>query len=223
MNHWTNNAHKLKTIAVTGRLGSGKTCLSAQICDVIKENKPVFFFKHPNPELISLQEFEVVYEFGQIETLQDCCLYIDEPQLFIKRHENKANAALEALMTLCRQRNITLIISTADTRFFTRGIESYVDAWCILDIDPFLVKQGSIIKKILKANTHITLEEFRLPKGWYIFHSREFFKQNGKYPFVKPDWYTEEWSTPFRIDLKKSMQYETPRFSRKRFYHERKN
>ncbi len=192
------NAHLMKVISIVGGLGTGKTCLSYHFLEAIKKHKPVFIFKHPKPALIKIRNYKPLYEFGQIENLHDCGLYIDEPQLVIKRYEKKSNTSLEALMTLARQRSITLLLSTADTRFITRGIEFYVDCWCILDINLDLVKRGSTISKIIKRNALITTDEWRLPIGKYLFDSRKHFELNGKKSFNKLGWYNEAWSKPYR-------------------------
>ncbi len=194
----TKIAHNFKTIAIVGGLGVGKTCLSFSFLEQIKKKKTVFIFKHPNHKLIETRGYKMLYEFGQIEHLQDCAIYIDEPQLIIKRYEKKSNIALEALMTLARQRNITLMLSTADTRFITRGIEYFVDLWCVLDINADLVKRGSTISHIIKKNALITTAEWRLPIGKYYSDSRKNFKLNDLNEFKQPKWFDDAWSKPFR-------------------------
>ncbi len=191
-------AHLLKVINIAGRTRVGKTCLAFCFLEEIKKHKPVYIFKHPSPDLIKKRGYKPLYEFGELENLHDCGLYLDEPQLHIKRHEKKSNVALERLMTLCGQRNITLLLSTADTRFVTRGLEYFCDAFCVLDINAELCKRGSLISTIIKRNALITTAEWRLPIGKYLFYSREYFRLNGKKSFDKPKWFNEAWSKPYR-------------------------
>lgn len=159
----------------------------------------MFVFKHPRPEIIKKRGYKPLYELGEIANLQNCALYIDEPQLFLRHYEKRANESLENLMTLCRQRNITLVLSTADTRFLTRGLEYFTDAFCILDINLDLVKQGSSISKIIKKNSPITSQDWRLPIGKYLFYSREYYQFNGLKTFKKPIWFNDNFSKPFKI------------------------
>lgn len=191
-------SHKMKVINIIGRTRVGKTCLAYCFLEEIKKNKPVFIFKHPNPDLIKKRGYKPLWEFGEIEHIQDCVLFLDEPQLYIKRQEKKANDSLQALMTLCGQRNITLLFSSADTHFFTRGLEYFIDAFCVLDINAELVKRGSLISKIIKNNALITTSEWRLPIGKFLFYSREYYKLNGLKTFDKLKWFDSKWSCPFR-------------------------
>jgi hypothetical protein len=210
---WLTHASELKTIAVVGRLGIGKTCLSYLILEEIKKTKPCYIFKHPKPALIATRGYQNIYEFGQIEHLENCALYLDEPQLVIRRYEHWANDGLERLMSVCRQRNITLLLSTADTRFITRGIEYFCDLFVVMDIDANLCKQGSGISKIIKKNALITAREWRLPIGKYLLESREHFEWNGLYSFNKLDWFNDDWSKPFKIpnETAKQTPKETPK------------
>ncbi len=191
-------SHKMKVINITGRTRVGKTCLAFCFLEEIKKHKPVYIFKHPDVSLIKSRGYFPIFEFGELEHLQDCCVWIDEPQLFIKRQEKRANDSLEALMTLCGQRNITLLLSTADTRFVTRALEFHIDAWAILDLCADLVKRGSLISKIIKRNALITTSEWRLPIGKYLFYSREYYQINGLKEFKKLKWFNKKWSCPFR-------------------------
>ncbi len=191
-------AHKLKVINITGRTRVGKTNLAFTLLEEIKKHKPVFIFKHPSPEMIEKRGYKNLYSIGEIENLHDCALFLDEPQLYIKRYEKKTNESLEALMTLCGQRNITLILCGADTRFVTRGLEYHIDSWLILDLCADLVKRGSLISKIIKRNALITTTDWRLPIGKFLFYSREYFKLNGKKEFPKLKWFSEKWSKPYR-------------------------
>jgi hypothetical protein len=94
--------------------------------------------------------FKQCYGEFEIENMNDCLLWIDEPQLYSSLNENKSNLWLKKLLSISAQRNVRVILSTSDTRFITRGIESYIDVWCIKDIELALVKQGSMIKNIIQ-------------------------------------------------------------------------
>ena len=193
-------AHKLKVINIAGRTRVGKTCLAFTLLEEIKKIKPVYIFRHPAPEMTAKRGYKNIWEFGEIEHIKDCALYLDEPQISIKRQNKRANDSLSALMTLCGQRNITLIFSSADTHFFTRGLEYFIDAFCVLDINAELVKRGSLISKIIKHNALITTSEWRLPIGKFLFYSREFYKLNGLKEFKKPKWFNERFSKPYKED-----------------------
>lgn len=187
---------KPKVIVAVGCTRSGKTALCYHI---IREQrrltgKKVYFVCHPKPELIRRLGYDNLYSFENIEHIQDAIVYADEPQLHLPVSDRKANNALLKLFTMCGQRNITLILSTADSRYVTKGIEAFVEGWCITDIDYDSIKQGSTIKRAIRDNTVIDPRGFRLVPGQYLFYSRNYPEETGKHSFKKPTYYTEEHS-----------------------------
>jgi len=160
-----------KSLAIIGLTRSGKTALGYHIC----EHYPTiekYVFMHPQPELVKPLGFKQCYGEYEIENMKDCILWIDEPQLYSSLNEGRENKWLLKLLSLCGQRNIKLIISTSDTRFITRGIESYIEVWCIKDLELELIKQGSIVKKIIRDFCFITTRGFKLNVDEYVFYSR---------------------------------------------------
>lgn len=192
---------KLKSVAIVGDTGAGKTALSYRVIDAIKEatGREVYVYRHPQPKLIAQVGYKTMLNLAEMETLQEIILWIDEPQLHISRYEKRANDALLQILSMARQRGITLIITTSDTRFITRGLESYMDAYMIKDLEPGLVKQGSIIKKILKANTFFDVDGFTCPVNEFVFHSRRFKEAAGRHRFLLPSYWSEEHSKPYRF------------------------
>lgn len=185
-----------KCLAIEGTPRSGKTALAYSVMENYDCDKYVFM--HPKPEILPLGIKNCYGEF-EIENLHDCILWIDEPSLYSTLQENHANNWLKRLMSICAQRGIKLIISTSDTRFITRGIESYIDAWAIKDIEIDLVKQGSMIKKIIRDACMITPRGFNLPVNEYVFYSRKYKEYNGRQTFEKPTYFTDELSKPYHV------------------------
>ena len=185
-----------KSLAIIGATRTGKTGLGYFICEAFPTTDK-YVFMHPKPELVEPLGFKQCYGEAEIEKMHDCILWIDEPQLYSSLNEGKENKWLLKLLSLCGQRNIKLIISTSDTRFITRGLESYMEVWCVKDIELDLVKQGSMVKKIIRENCFITTRGFRLETDEYIFYSRNFKQYNGKHTFNKPIYFTEELSKPY--------------------------
>jgi hypothetical protein len=194
---WTDLCANARSLAVVGGTRTGKTAL---VYDILSfSDKPVYVFKHPRPELIEALGFHNLQGLGEVEFLQDCILFLDEPQLYITLSEKKANHVLQNLLSLCGQRNVLLIMSTSETRFITRGLEAYIEVYLIKDIDVDYVKQGSQIKKIVKDAVYVSLDGFRLTVPQFIFYSRRFNAYNGIKTFDKPDFFTDELSKPYRI------------------------
>lgn len=197
---------KARTIAIYGNVGSGKTALAYSIIDKIKGNRQVFFYRHPWPSLIEPLGYRNIITLEQIHKLKGSIIYIDEPQFHFGIYNKRAyNKALMTLLQMSRQYNITLIMSSSDTRVFGKGAESYFDLWLVKNVDYDMVKQGSKIKKILEDNSL-----FGDPAGIQL-NVNEFFAYNkefsdevcGKrFSFNLPSYFTDVHS--------KAYAYETP-------------
>lgn len=185
-----------KNIAVVGGIRTGKTALAMKIISESELDK--FVYKHPKPEIIEPFGFKSI-DFGDLDYIQDCIFFIDEPQLYVKLDDKKGNMVLKRLLSICGQRNIKLVICTSDTRFIVRSLESYIDCWCIKDIDYDMIKQGSRIKKIIQDYAFVSTEGFKLKINEYIFYQRS-SRFNRKWTFEKPPWFTEELSKPYKME-----------------------
>jgi hypothetical protein len=185
------------SIAIIGRRGSGKTALS-YLC-LSYANKPVFVYRHPKPKLVKALGYNILYSPDQLHRMHDCIVWIDEPQHFIKTYDKKANDNLLELLSIARQNDLTLILSTSDTRFITRGIESYIDVWMIKDIETDLIKQGSLAKKIIQRNTFGDANGFHKEPNEFLFYSRDYPQYEGTHSFELPAFFTEAYSKPFKI------------------------
>lgn len=199
---------EVKTIAIYGEIGEGKTSLAYTIINKIKDKRDVFFLKYPNPKLIEELGYESLDSLELIENLENCILYIDEPQLHFKIYDKRSNSIIGKICSLARQKNIILIISTSDTRVFTKHNESYFDAWCIKQLDYFMVKRGSKIKKILENSAIFDPSGIILDKNEFLFDRKckdaERSKRriasefNGRYFFKEEEYFTEKHSKPYK-------------------------
>lgn len=202
------NLEKIKTIAIYGDIGTGKTALAYKIIEQFK-GRPIYFMKHPNPEIIEKLGYKNLTSLEEIERLQDAVIYYDEPQLSIALYDKKANRIIANVCSLARQLNITLIISSSDTRVFSKHNESYFDVWLIKDVDFEMVKQGSKIKKAIRNNSRFEPAGFRLEDNEYICESRKLREFNGKHTFELPKIWNEEHSKPYRTKTAKESAKES--------------
>jgi|SRR3990167_2644989 len=195
--NWNNISNKVRSIAIVGNPESGKTSLSYHILESF--NNGVYVYRHPNMEIIKERGFYPLNSLERLEGIGNCVLWIDEPQLHFPVGQNKANHKLTKGLSIGRHRNITIILTTNDTRWITRGMESYIDVWCVKDLEYELIKQGSMIKKIIKDNTIIDPCGFCLEQNEYLFHSRNFNEYNGRHTFNMPLYFNEDYSKPFSL------------------------
>lgn len=192
-----------KCLCIVGETGTGKTALSFSVAEELAGRKPIYVFRHPRPDLLEREGFKHLRALADIEQLHDCILLMDEPQLSIKTYDHHANEGLQKILSLCRQRDITLIISTSDTRFVTKGIEAYVEAWFITDLDYELVKRGSVVQKAVKQHTFLDPNGFRCVLGTALFYCRKHPELCGYKKYSLPDFWSDEWSKPYRYDSPK--------------------
>ena len=201
---------KVNTIAIYGAIGTAKTSLAYKIIEQLKEDREIYFFKHPKPELIIAMGYKNLRSLEDLERLQDCVLYIDEPQLTIAIYDKKANRIIANMCSLARQLGIILIISSSDTRVFTKHNESYFDLWLIKDTDYSMVKKGSMVRKAIKDNVRFDPDGFRLEKNEFLSQSRTLRDINGKHTFTKPTGWNEKHSKPYRTEIPKETAKEVP-------------
>lgn len=197
------NLKRIKTIAIFGDTGTGKTALAYKIIEQFK-NKQIYFMKHPNPEIIEKLGYKNLTSLEEIERIQDAVIYYDEPQLSVALYDKKSNRIIANVCSLARQLNITLIISSSDTRVFSKHNEAYFDLWLIKDVDFEMVKQGSKIKKAIRNNSRFEPAGFRLEKDEYLCESRKLREFNGKHTFKLPKKWDENHSKPFYQSAKES-------------------
>lgn len=191
------NLNSVKTIAIYGNIGTGKTSIAYKLLEILSKDKPIFFMKHPRPELIDKLGYYNIRSLEDLERLHDCVIYWDEPQLSVSVYDKKTNSIIAKVCSLARQLNITMIISSSDTRVFTKHNEAFFDLWLIKDVDYEMVKNGSMIKKALKNTALFEPEGFMLEINEYVAESRKLSKFNGKHTFELPKEWNEELSKPY--------------------------
>lgn len=187
---------KSSAIAVVGHRGSGKTALACYLLDQVAD-RPVWVYQHPKPELLAERGWKQMYRLEQMMEIDNAVTWIDEPQISIPKLDKRANEGLQRLLSIARHRDITLLISTCDTRWITRALESYVDIWLVKDVEVRLVKMGSMIAKIVKKHCIVDTDEFRLRPNQYLAYGRDYREMDGLHSFDKPAYFDERWSKPY--------------------------
>jgi len=197
--NWIKVIKSCKSVCIIGETGTGKTAMGFYIMDLFKKytEKTIYAFKFPKPELLKERGIKVMYSIEELGEIENAIIYLTEPQLTIPKYDKRNNDNLQKVLSLARQRNLTIIFDTSDTGYINRGLESYINVWCIKDISYNLIKQGSIIRYVIKDNSIIDPFQFRLKVNEYLFYSREFYKFNGKFTFTKPYYFTDKFSRVF--------------------------
>lgn len=191
---------KSLTVAIVGESGSGKTGMAYEMFDQYQGNKQIYIFNHPNPQLIKTlktrhgRQFWNIDDFNKVIWMRNIILWIDEPQIYFPRIE-----ALVKFLSIARHKDITVVFTSNESRWFQARIEAYIQTWIIKDLDPDMVKRGGKVSKIIKRFQTFDndTDKFRLKKDEFIFSSRAFAEYNGFYKNTIPVWFTDALSKPF--------------------------
>lgn len=186
-------------IAIVGHRGTGKTALACHLLDEVDGRKPVWVYQHPKPELIDSRGWHNMYRLETLYDLDNVVVWLDEPQLSIQKLDKRSNDGLQRLLSIARHRDLTLVLSTCDTRWITRALESYIDRWLVKDIDITLAKQGSTLKRIYQKYAVCDPTEVRLKRSEYLDYSWESSGPIEKRTFSPPSWFDDSWSKPYSL------------------------
>lgn len=185
-------------IAVVGERGSGKTAFACHLLDQVKD-RPVYFYQHPKPELLAERGWKQMYRLESLYDLHNAVCFVDEPQLTLPKLDKRANDGLQKLLSIARHRDLTLIFATCDSRWVTRALEAFIDVWFCKDVEPRLLKQGGILKRIIQKHVICDVDEFRLARHQFLAYARNYPELDGLGEFQAPEWFDERWSKPFSL------------------------
>ncbi len=189
---------KSKAVVVLGDRRSGKTALCYQL---LMQSENRYFFKHPRPELLETIGVKNCYDFADLTKLEDATVYIDECGIALPLQDKKANQKFRILLTIASHRNIKLIMSTSDTRYFTRAEEPFIDTFIVKDINYDLIKRGSPIRKAIEDFEHLDAESFTLNVNEFLIRNRKLKHLNGKHTFSLPTFWNDKFSKPYSDKL----------------------
>lgn len=191
-------------VAIIGSRDSGKTAQAHQVCDRIRKTHhlPIYAFRYPMPYLLNNIGYKNLKELRSLERMNNCILWMDEPQITLPKYDGRGNDKLEELLSICRHRRIVLVVSTADTRWINRALESWVDVWIVKDIDFEMIKQGSRAKYVIKQNAILDPSAFKLDKNEYLMYYRQDEQYQGKFDISLPLYWNESYSKPYQITTK---------------------
>ena len=195
--------NRCKVISVVGNTGSGKTATCFNILAKC-EGRKKYIVDHPYPEALDGTGVENIPCIS-FEEISDCVVWVDEPQLVYPKYEKRNNDGLLMMCSLARQRDITLMFSTSDTRWINKGMEAYVDTWIIKNLDFTMVKQGSVIKKIISQKYHnIMPSTFKLEKNEAIMYCPDQLSRPEKVKIELPQFWSETLSKPYKFSTQKT-------------------
>lgn len=162
---------KVKSVCILGETDSGKTNLGFWYLKNYKGKRKIYLLGYPK----QVEGYQNLSSFNDIFSLKDSIIYADEIQKFIKVYDRKANYQLMELISLFAHKNNTIIFSTQLTQFVTRGVEAFIDVWCLKKTDLDTLKNGCKAKRIIER-----LSDPR-KSDWYLaLDKNEYYEYSDK-------------------------------------------
>jgi hypothetical protein len=158
-----------KSIVILGDIGSGKTASAFKILELCKGNRPVYFYNHPNIDLLSQFGYKNI-TMNEISRKQNSIIVLDEIQL--APNPRKRDIILSKMLSLSRQKDNLLIIITSDSRTLSPCVEGYIDFWVIKDYEYQMTKQRSKVRNIIMGHCDIDPDSFSLSVNEMIIYCR---------------------------------------------------
>jgi hypothetical protein len=187
-----------KATVCLGSSDSGKTSLGWKVVSEVNRLKPVYIYRHPNPNKVKKLGFKNLFSFEQLTELRDCFIWCDEPQILLPTKHRRMNESLLRLLSIARQRGVSLFFTTNDSRWLNRGLESYVDCYIVKDIDYRSLKQGSMIKNIIQDHCLFRPEDFRLPQSDFLLYIRKHPELCGRHKFKEVGFFDDSLSKCYK-------------------------
>ena len=124
-----------EVIIITGKRGSGKTCLA---CYLLEKSDNAFFFGFPEEKKVYLPENILPLPFDNIESLpENATIFFDEAALWFYARDSMSrfNKLISQIITEARHHNQLIIFATHTLRKLDIGI--------VIDADAILFKEPS--------------------------------------------------------------------------------
>lgn len=161
---YLNNNHAL---AIIGIPHSAKTSLAVYIRRTMPKRK-AYALGYPE----KLEGFMVLEDKEDINRISQCILFIDEISKYFPVYEKDTNKNLIEFLRFCEANKVKLVITTQNSQDFTKSVEALIPQWCIKQIIPRTLKNGSTARHVLKccASPRVTKSYLNLDKNEYIFY-----------------------------------------------------
>jgi len=181
----------IRSLAIIGNIHTGKTNAMFYYGNSYKGSRKKYLFGYPK----EIEGYKLLYSWEDLLKIRDGIIFIDEISSFIKVYDRKQNYKLMELISLFAHKNNTLIFTTQLTQFINRGMEAFIDCWCIKRIDLELLKNGCKAKKIIQRFNYPKKNDWVLdlePNEFYEYSEKNDFGENKiiKFPFqnIGKDW-----------------------------------
>ena len=134
-------------VAIMGDKHTGKSNLMFYHMNNYAGKRTKYLFGYPE----KVDGYRTLSTIGDLATVKDAIVGIDEIQKQFRVYDRRANIELQELISLAKHNRLTLLFTTTQSQFITRGLEGTVDVWNITRIkDLGALKNGSKPKRVIQ-------------------------------------------------------------------------
>ena len=145
------NLDNIKSLVILGDTHTGKTNLAVYLLRSYEGSRTIYTVGYPR----KIDNFENLSSFQDLFAITNSIIFVDELQKFIKAYDRKANYELMELISLFEHQGNTIIFTTQLSQFVTKGVEGFIDCWCLTRIlDLGNLKNGCKVKRIIQNTLH---------------------------------------------------------------------
>jgi hypothetical protein len=158
---------KCKVIAIIGDVDSGKTNLAVHLLRDYKGTRKIYTLGYP----CQLDNFVKLAYKRDLCKITKGIIFIDELHKIFRLYDKDTSRDFIEIVSLLAHNNNTIIFTTQLSQNLTKAMESFVDGFCITQIqDLSTLKNGSKIKNRIKEFQDIrkTVWGLFLEKGEYF-------------------------------------------------------
>jgi len=180
---------------IIGKKRSGKTALGWYVTEAINkvQNKEVYTFRHPRPELLKKIPFKVenITNFDRLFNISNAVILIDEAHKHFNILNKMIDEKLKNLLGDSGQNNLDVIFICHNSYFVNRSLFTFLDVKMIKEVVEGHWEMERPHMKKLYHNHPIHKPE------WYFIDSDW---KRGKCSFQKPGWYNDELSKAYSVN-----------------------
>lgn len=134
-------------VAILGDKHTGKSNLMFFHMNNYKGTRTKYLFGYPE----KVEGFKTLSTISDLANIYDAVVGIDEIQKQFRVYDRRSNIELQELISVAKHNRLTILFTTTQSQFVTRGLEGTVDVWNMTRIkDLGALKNGSKPKRVIQ-------------------------------------------------------------------------
>jgi hypothetical protein len=164
---------EVKTVGILGDRHRGKTNLAYSLLKNYRGNREIVLYAYPVKVINhrTNKPYRQIHTIGELETLSNCIVFMDEMQKHIKFYDKRTNEKLLMMLSTIAHANVTIIFTTCLSQFITKALDGFIDGFLYVQMqDLNQLKNGSKAKRRLQdfSTERVGSSGLRLAVGEYM-------------------------------------------------------